>query len=246
MPSGGGFDEETALLCFHQSPMSGRVFQRFLTLMGTDRSVYAPDTPGFGESDPPPAAPSISDYAAAMVDFLDTMRLRQVDLLGYHTGACIATELALARPQVVRKVVLIGVPMLTEEERAAFRRSPWPIPPAEDGSHLAKEWARSLESRGPGVTLEMLARSFAEKLRNGPTASWGAAAVMAYPLRERLALVRQNVMVVRPRDDLWDATARTREVLRGARFVELPEYGHGLFEVAPERVVALAREFLTR
>jgi len=47
---GGGFDELTSLVCLHQSPMSGRVFDRFLPLMGTDRTVYAPDTPGFGDS----------------------------------------------------------------------------------------------------------------------------------------------------------------------------------------------------
>ena len=28
-----------------------------------DRSVYAPDLPGFGNSDPPPARPGIADYA---------------------------------------------------------------------------------------------------------------------------------------------------------------------------------------
>ncbi|MCC6173472.1 MAG: alpha/beta fold hydrolase [Gammaproteobacteria bacterium] len=244
MPAGGGFDEATTLVCFHQSPMSGRVFRGLLELMGRDRSVYAPDTPGFGESDPPPAQPTIADYAGAMLDFLDQMRFRKVDLLGLHTGSLIATEVALARPELVRRIVMCAVPLLTEEERAAFRQSPWPLPPAEDGSHLMKEWQFSQKWRGPGVTLEQLARGFADKLRNGPQAWWGASAAMDYPARERLALLRAPVLVLRPKDDLWEATARVKGVLREARIVDLPQYGHGLFDVAPQAVVEASAEFL--
>lgn len=244
MPIGGGFDEATTLLCFHQSPMSGRVFRPFLGLMGRDRSAYAPDTPGFGESDPPASKPSIADYAGAMLDFLDQMRFRKVDLLGYHTGSLIAAEVALARPELVRRIVMVAVPVLTDEERAAFRQSPWPLPPAEDGSHLMKEWQFSQKWRGPGVTLEQLSRGFAEKLRNGPQAWWGASAVMDYPARERLAQLKAPVLVLRPKDDLWEATARAGKLLREARVVDLPQYGHGLFEVAPQAVVDATAEFL--
>jgi pimeloyl-ACP methyl ester carboxylesterase len=244
MPGGGGFDESTTLVCFHQSPMSGRVFRPLLEIMGRERSVYAPDTPGFGESDPPPQAPSIQDYAGAMLDFIDAMRFRKVDLLGYHTGSLIATEVALARPDVVRRLVMVALPVLSDAERAAFASSPWPIPAAEDGSHVQAEWQRSVQWRGPGVTLEMLSRSFAEKLRNGPQAWWGASAVMQYPARERLRLLRQPTLVLRPKDDLWEATGRAQGLLPDARFVDLPQYGFGLFDVAPQAVVAATQEFL--
>jgi pimeloyl-ACP methyl ester carboxylesterase len=244
IPSGGGFDEATTLLCFHQSPMSGRVFRRFLPIAGIDRCVYAPDTPGYGESDAPPSAPSIADYAGAMLDFLDSMRFRQVDLLGYHTGSAIAAELAIARPALVRRLVLVAVPVLEEAEREAFRRQPWPTPIAEDGSHLLREWQRSQQWRGPGVTLEQLAGSFAEKLRNGPNAWWGANAVMNWPARKRLRLVRQPVLALRPRDDLWEATARARGLLPDARFVDLPDFGFGVFEVAPEAIAGQISAFL--
>jgi pimeloyl-ACP methyl ester carboxylesterase len=244
IPPGGGFDEATTLICLHQSPMSARVFRRFVGLAGVDRSVYAPDTPGFGESDPPPSAPSIADYAVAIVDFLDNMRFRKIDILGYHTGSLIAAEIAIARPDLVRRLVLVAVPVLTEAEKDTFRRTPWPVAVAEDGSHLTTEWQRSLQWRGPGVTLDMLAQSFAEKLRNGPQAWWGANAVMNHAAAERLRLVKQPTLVLRPRDDLWDATARARELLRDARFVDMPDFGHGLFDVAPDAVATQIREFL--
>ena len=243
-PSSGGFDELTPLVCLHQSPMSSRVFRGFLELMGTDRSVYAPDTPGFGESDPPPSRPLIADYAAAICDFIDQMRLRQVDLLGYHTGSAIAAEVAIARPRQVRRLIMVAAPVFNEAEREAFRQAPWPVPPREDGAHLVEEWQRSLRWRGAGVTLRQLAEGFAEKLRNGAHAWWGAAAAVGYDAESRLPQVTQPVLVLRPNDDLWEATARAEALLRNASLVDLPEAGFGLFDVAPEVVAGQVRNFL--
>jgi pimeloyl-ACP methyl ester carboxylesterase len=242
IPPGGGFEEGTPWVCLHHTTGSGRVFERFLALAGRDRSVYAPDTPGFGESDPPPSRPTIADYAAVIGDFLDTMRFRQIDVLGYQAGALIAADLAIARPKQVRRLVMVSVPVLNDAERDAFRRGSWL--PSEDGSHLITEWKRTLESYGPGVPLEVRARAFAEKLKSGVHAAWALAAAQQYASRERLALVTQTALVLRPKDDFWEATLRARELLPKARFVDLPEQGNGLFEAAPEVVVEATREFL--
>jgi len=242
IPPGGGFEEGTPLLCIHHTNGSGRVFDRFLALAGRDRSVYAPDTPGFGESDPPPSRPTISDYAAVIGDFLDTMRFRQIDVLGYQAGSLIAAEMAIARPQQIRRVVMVSVPVLNDAERDAFRRGSSLV--SEDGSHLLTEWKRTLESYGPGVPLEVRARAFAEKLKSGVHAAWALAAAQQYATRERLALVTQTALVLRPKDDFWDATLRARELLPKARFLDLPDQGNGLFEAAPESVVESTKEFL--
>src|SRR5581483_5648723 len=66
IPSGGGFEEGTPLLCLHDSPLSGRSFARFLAVAGARRSVFAPDLPGFGDSDPPPGAAGVAEHAAAV------------------------------------------------------------------------------------------------------------------------------------------------------------------------------------
>src|SRR5579871_2803988 len=78
IPPGGGFEEGTPLLCLHPIGSSGREFERFLPLGGRDRSVYAPDMPGFGESDAPAPRIGWAEYAAAVGDFLQTMRFRQI------------------------------------------------------------------------------------------------------------------------------------------------------------------------
>lgn len=243
IPPGGGFDEATSLACIHAAPYSGRMFEKFLAVMGRDRSVYAPDLPGCGESDPPTSRPSMGDYAAAIGDFFDSMRFRQIDVVGCNSGALVAAELAIARPQQVRRLVLVGIPVASDADREAFRRAP-SASPAEDGSHLTAEWRRTFESRGPGVSLETVARNFAEKLRGGPNAAWAAQATVNYAARDRLSLITQPTLVLRPRDENWDSTARAREALPRARIVDLPDYGQGVFEVAPEVMANQLREFL--
>jgi pimeloyl-ACP methyl ester carboxylesterase len=204
--------------------------------------VYAPDLPGFGESDPPPTRPTIADYAAAIGDFLDTMRFRQIDILGYQAGTLVAADMAIARPTQIRRLVMVSVPVLNDAERDAFRRGS--SAPSEDGAHLLTEWKRTMESYGPGVPLEVRARSFAEKLKGGVHPTWALAAAQQYASRERLALVTQSALVLRPKDDFWEATLRARELLSKARFIDLADHGNGLFELNPEVVVEVTREFL--
>jgi pimeloyl-ACP methyl ester carboxylesterase len=109
-PSSGGFDELTPVLCVAPPSLTGRAFRPLLRDLGRDRSVYAPDLPGSGESDAPDHAPTVADQAAAFIDLIDSLRLKQVDVIGYQAGSLAAIELALARPEQVRRAVLIGVP----------------------------------------------------------------------------------------------------------------------------------------
>jgi pimeloyl-ACP methyl ester carboxylesterase len=244
IPPGGGFEEGTPLLCLHKNPLSGRLFERFLALAGRDRSVYAPDIPGFGESDPPPSRPTLVEYAAALGDFLDTMRFRQIDVLGYHAGALIGAELAIQRPKQIRRVVLTSVPVLTEADRESIKRAYAPTQPVPDGSHLALEWQRTVDASGRSAPLDLVTQSLVERLRNGVHSAWLAQAALQYPVRERLSLITQPVLLLRPRDDLWEATLRARELLPKARWVDFQDQGQDLFQAAPEWVAEAIREFL--
>jgi pimeloyl-ACP methyl ester carboxylesterase len=244
IPPGGGFEEGTPLLCLHKNPLSGRMFERFLALAGCDRSVYAPDLPGFGDSDPPSTRPAIVDYAAAIGDFLETMRFRHIDVLGYHAGSLIATELAIARPKQIRRVVLVSVPLLTETERESLQRVSTSFPATVDGAHLAGEWQRITEAYGRTAPVELITAAFVEKLHNGVHSSWLTHAASQYAVRERLGLITQQVLLMRPRDDLWDVTLRAREVLPKARCIDFAEQGQGLFEIAPDLVAEGVKEFL--
>lgn len=108
IPSGGGFDELTSVVCVHGSNETARVFVPLLGVLGLERSVYAPDLPGYGESDPAAGQSSVDAGVNALADFLDSMRIRSVDLLARGDGAEIAQRLAKLRGAGVRKVVALS------------------------------------------------------------------------------------------------------------------------------------------
>src|ERR1700728_4948344 len=108
-PTTGGFDEGVTLICLHSREGSSRSFMRFLPEIAADRSVYAPDLPGFGESDPAPSA-TFADGAHAVLDLTGDLRLRHVDVLGVGFGAAVALELAVRDADLVRRLVLVGTP----------------------------------------------------------------------------------------------------------------------------------------
>jgi len=245
-PSNGGFDERIPLVCVHASPGTGRAFRRLLADLGQDRSVYAPDLPGYGESEGPESAPSVSEYAAAVGDLLDTLRLREVDLLAHQTGSFVAAELAVMRPLQVRRVVLASVPVFDAREREAYHQRPWPARPLEDGSHLVEEWQRLRRTRGANVTMSRTGQLLAASLQAGDAAAWGPGAAADYPAGERLPLVRQHTLVLRPRDEFWEMTARAETLLPEARCVEMPGQDAGLFEAGVPEAVRYVREFLDR
>jgi len=108
-PTTGGFDEGVTLFCLHPGDGSSRSFARFLPEIAAARSVYAPDLPGFGESDAAPSS-SVGDAALAVADLAADLRLRQIDVLGFDFGAGAALQLVAAQPQLVRRLVLVGSP----------------------------------------------------------------------------------------------------------------------------------------
>jgi hypothetical protein len=114
----------------------------------------------------------------------------------------------------------------------------------ESGGHLTREWSEALARRGPGMTIEAVADYFAEKLRNGPNAWWGGSAAHQYATVERLPLLRQPVLVLRPKDHTWDLSLQARQLIRGVKLVDLPDFGFGLFDAAPALVAQQARDFL--
>jgi thioesterase domain-containing protein len=108
-PGTGGFDEQVTLICLHSAKGSSREFARLLPELADVRSVYAPDLPGCGESDVSPRG-SVGEAAAAIHDLVADLRLRQIDLLGMRLGAAVALELAALKPDLVRRLVIIGYP----------------------------------------------------------------------------------------------------------------------------------------
>jgi pimeloyl-ACP methyl ester carboxylesterase len=242
IPPGGGFEERTPLLCLHAAPLSGRIFEGFLTTAGADRSAFAPDLPGFGNSDPPPGRASIADHAAAIGDFLESMRLRQVDVLGSGFGALVALELALERAAQIRRVALMSVPA-TGESRPGAAGLPESVGPS-GAALVQRECARALALCGAAAPPEVIAAAAADALRSAAQAEWAAAAERAYPLRACLGRLAHPVLVLRAADESRDSGARIREALPRARLIELPGHAGSLLTTVPQAAAEALESFL--
>lgn len=245
-PSGGGFDERTPVVCLHHSGGSGRLFSPVLRELGNDRSVYAPDLPGHGSSDPAPSKATVADLAAAIGDFVESLRLRNVDLAGYQLGALVAAELAITRPQLIRRVLLWGVPSYSAQDRAALLQNVQSLGSRDDGSDISEDWRRLLERRGPGAPISALGDELSDRLRAGNSGARAFAAVAEYPTSERLPLVKQSALVLRLKDEFWDHSGRARSSLPNGSMLDLPDYGQGFLAAAPQRFTSVAREFFDR
>ena len=232
------------LVCFHMSPNSGRIWHALIGEMSRDRVAVAPDTPGFGESDAPKTAPEIEDYARAMAGVIETLGLGQVDVMGYHTGSITCAELALQRPDLVRRVVMVSAPVFSDEELVRFRESYAPRPLNEDGSHIVERWQNMIGFYNARVPPEVLDRNFAESLRGGPVSWWGHRAAFNYPFGERLPSVTQPILVINPDDDLAEQTPRAGPLMQNGRIHNIEDMGHGFLDIMTPEIGSLLRAFL--
>lgn len=132
------------LLLLHQSPTSSAEMASQIASFARDFTVVAPDTPGYGLSDPLPLAqPEMEDYADALAALLDALGIARTGVYGTHTGAMIAAEFGRRFPERTRAVVLDGYVVLTEAEREDLLANYFvDMPPEPDGRHLAWYWSR--------------------------------------------------------------------------------------------------------
>jgi pimeloyl-ACP methyl ester carboxylesterase len=241
-PAGPG--TRPPLLLFHMSPYSSAIYQNFLAVMGEQRLTIAVDTPGFGNSDAPPAPPTIQDYAGAMGDLLDALKLRDVDVMGYHTGSKIALELTIQRPRQVRKVVMISAAIWTDEELKEHRAQFAKTEIAEDGAHLVKWWRALNRWSMKGRTLAQKAETFHARVMRPEISWWGHNAAFDYKTADALAKVDQPVLILNPEDDIWDFTPRAKQYLRNGRIHDLPGWSHGFLDIKTRETAAIVAEFL--
>jgi pimeloyl-ACP methyl ester carboxylesterase len=234
------------LVCIHSTPSSGAMWEALLPRLGRDRLVIAPDTPGYGMSDPPPSPPSIAEYAGALARLCDTLDLERFDVAGFHTGSIVATELANLQPDRVHRIVAFGLAAYEAEARAhrlARVREIFPKPTLSL-LHVEKLWAKLTELADPRLQPEERHVAMADSLRTGSRLPWGFMAVYGHDFIGAMAKVAQLVLVVNPQDDLFEQTRAYWRTYPDARLVEILGVKHGVLKLETDRVEAEMRAFL--
>lgn len=230
------------LLLIHASPGSSRQLAGLIADLAAEAMVFAPDTPGNGDSEPLPGpAPDIAQLAGVMCEFLDVMGLERVRVYGSHTGAAIAAELAVMAPERVSHLVLDGVALFEGEEReAVLEHYARPFEPDLDGAYLLRlfqfcrdqylffPWydrTRAGRRDGGLGSAEDLHAWVTEVMKAATTYHVNYHAAFRWPADRCLPQVQCPTLVTAAANDpLNPASQRLAPLLRSGRFAALPRF----------------------
>jgi len=186
-----------AVLLLHQTPRSSDEYRDVLPILAPDFRVLAMDTVGYGDSYKPVRPCGIEDYARGALALLDGLGLRSAAVVGHHTGAVIAIELAASHPERVQRLVLSASPFIDAAERARRqgRAVVDHVTEQMDGSHLVELW-RGRQAFYPAGRTDLLARFLADALKAGEKIREGHEACSAYRMEGALDRIRCPTLVV--------------------------------------------------
>ena len=130
------------LFALHPSPLDSGFLGPLMTRLASQATVIAPDTPGFGESDPlPRPVDDLAPCVRAMSALREALGLDRVGVYGSATGAQIAVEWAKAEPSALSGVMLDNAAAFDDAERERIMAGYLPdVTPSADGGHLARAW----------------------------------------------------------------------------------------------------------
>ncbi|MCX7791044.1 MAG: alpha/beta fold hydrolase [Chloroflexaceae bacterium] len=222
--------------------------------LGRDHRCYALDLPGHGDS-PLHRRDSIRDLADAVGAFCDSLDLREITLIGHSMGGAVAIALALRRPDLVRRLVLVDAAvdayqmprfartyLLPTLGWALFRlvllgaRIVSPIGAQVPHTHRGG-WVRPWLRRG-----SYMARSDPDALYRTYRALFRARA------GRRLARINVPTLVISGQFDALVPREHSRRLARRiphARFVEIPGALHNPMDERPRTFEQTVRAFLT-
>ncbi|HPF25039.1 MAG TPA: alpha/beta hydrolase [Steroidobacteraceae bacterium] len=233
------------LVLLHMSPRSSQMWTHLQPAL--QRRSIALDRLGYGFSDAPPRALTMREYAATTLQALDALDIgERFDVLGMHTGALEALELAQLAPQRVRNIGIVAIPIFSAAERDHGMQTfaQMKVVPAEDGAHLIAAWRARFQFRQPPWHLSDIQRRLVDYLL-APYPGQAYLAVFGYDAAPSLTDLQHPLVAFVPRDDVYDLSVRSRVLLpKQAVYVDLSDCDVDLFLTQVRRMAALIEQHL--
>jgi pimeloyl-ACP methyl ester carboxylesterase len=227
------------LVLMHQAPMTSRQFDSVYGLLA-ERGIRAigVDTPGFGMSDPTPFVPKVDDWASSVIAVLDHLHIQKANALGHHTGALLATEVALQFPKRVNRLILNGPFPITEEERqqylAGLQKSEVDFVYREDGEHLAASFMTRWKMYGAGADPKLTTRVMVEKFQGYGPFWYGHNAAYRYDHASKMKLIKQPTLILlNTGDQIYAKAQRARTIRPDFSYTELQGGGVDIVDQQP-------------
>lgn len=228
------------LVLLHQAPMSSGQFD----------AVYAPlaarglrpigiDMAGFGMSDPTDFTPSVEDYARGVTPVLDALGIGQAAVLGHHTGALVATEVALQFPDRVSCLIVNGPLPISEAERDAYLAGhhQWELGfgPVPGGTHLTHLFEIRERFAAGSVPPERISDYVVQAFVGAGKFWYGHHAAYTYRHEDALRKVTQRTLILTNTGDMiYPLAVKARDFQPGFAFAELEGGGVDIVDQQPE------------
>lgn len=235
------------LFLFHLTPISSRQFEACLPHLAPHVQAYALDTPGYGNSDPPPASTTIEDYADRLLVAINAVTDGPVAFGGFSTGSVIALEIARRIPARVTHMVLATTPLMSKDELRHMAATNVGVPAMmQDGSYVLKVWQGRQGIWGQDFDMTILNTATADILTNYTRYHWGLEAVIGCDIAPLLRAVRCPTLFLSGEFDTHVAHNKaSAEAVQGSRYEILPGASAPLSATAPaayaRRVVSFVK-----
>lgn len=188
------------LVLLHMAPRSSDEFREMMPILAQKRRVIAMDIIGMGDSDKPPRMYSMQDYAKTVVMLLDELGIKTTSILGNHTGAFIAGEVAAAYPERVEKLILSNLDNFDQQATAVLLKlANENFKIKEDGSHLIQKWSDRAQYTG---SPELNHRYVLDDLKCLDYPFYAYFAVANYSTEERFRLIKCPTLLLSGTEDL--------------------------------------------
>ncbi|MEO8857918.1 MAG: alpha/beta hydrolase [Burkholderiaceae bacterium] len=236
------------VLLLHQTPRSWDEYRDVLPILGRDYRAIAMDTLGFGDSARlPEGEHSIERWAVGAFDLLDALGIARAAVVGHHTGAVVALEMAASQPDRVAALVLSSCPYIDAPRRLAHtgKRVIDDVQRRADGSHLTELWQRRAPFY-PKDDMDLLERFMADAIKAGPLAVGGHKACNDYAMETRFARISSPTLLIAATDDphAYPAAPRVHQAIPGSALVELQGGMVPLPDQMPEQFAQAVANFL--
>jgi pimeloyl-ACP methyl ester carboxylesterase len=189
--------------------------------LAAQSTVYAPDLPGFGETEPPPQQPwGVADYEAWTRALISALGLRRPSIVGHSRGATIAIKLAADHPDLVDKLVLVDAAGIKPTRTWRYRRR---VAKAK----LAKYASRSLGAPGRRWRERVIERNASEDYKRAGLMRPTLVRLVNEDITELLPLVKASTLLI------WGDRDRSTPLSDGQTMERLiPDAGLVVFEGA--------------
>jgi pimeloyl-ACP methyl ester carboxylesterase len=231
------------LVLLHQTASSGMMFERMMTLLSDSFHTLAPDTPGFGASFSPPGPFTVHYLASTLHTALTHLGVVSCYLFGHHTGSAIAVQMAHDHPNLVKKMILSGPPLLSEAQVNGLKASLKPFELADNGSHLTQVWER-IRKRDYALPLETVHREVLLTQSAREAAQTAYQAVFEQPFKAQLAALEIPILVMAGEHDTLRASLEPAySILKNGKMKVIPNQGPYICDQNPQTVVDVIKEF---